>query len=86
MKPGRRPPFRPATPADLPAVRRLLPEEGLPEDGLEAQFPDGYAVASAESDIVGAAGVEVYGPDGLLRSVGVAPCLAGRHEAPLCRG
>jgi N-acetylglutamate synthase-like GNAT family acetyltransferase len=61
--------LRPATAEDLVPVRRLLADAGLPDDGLADQFPAGYAVAEGPEGTVGAAGVEVHGDDGLLRSV-----------------
>ncbi len=67
------PRLRPARQADLEPVRRLLAQCGLPAEGLETAFPDGYAVVESAGDVVGAAGMEVYGEDGLLRSVAVAP-------------
>ncbi len=69
-KPGQGPfVLRGATPADLDAVRRLLSEAGLPQVGLEEQFASGFAVAVWGSRVIGAAGLEVHGRDGLLRSV-----------------
>ncbi len=67
------PRLRPARPADLEAVRRLLAACELGAEGLETQFPDGYAVVESAGDLVGAAGLEIYGEDGLLRSVAVEP-------------
>ena len=69
--------LRPARAEDLAAVERLLGEAGLPTDGLGDQFPTGYAVAEAAAGLAGAAGVEVHGGVGLLRSVVVAPQLRG---------
>jgi N-acetylglutamate synthase-like GNAT family acetyltransferase len=69
-KPGpAKPPVRGARPGDLPAVRRLLKEAGLPDDGLENQFGEAYAVAEADGKVVGVAGLETYGDHGLLRSL-----------------
>ena len=69
---------RPATTGDLPAVKSLLDAAHLPLDGLEEQFGDGYAVAVAGSEVVGAEGVEVYARSGLLRSAVVHPYWRGR--------
>jgi amino-acid N-acetyltransferase len=69
---GDGPAIRPARADDLPAVRRLVGEAGLPLDGLADQFPSGYAVVEA-AGLVGAAGIEVHGEFGLMRSVVVAP-------------
>jgi protein-tyrosine-phosphatase/N-acetylglutamate synthase-like GNAT family acetyltransferase len=67
------PRLRPARQGDFEAVERLLAQCGLGIEGLEAGFPGGYAVVESAGDLVGAAGAEVYGEDGLLRSVAVAP-------------
>jgi amino-acid N-acetyltransferase len=69
--------LRPARPGDLSAVRALLETAALPLDGLEDQFPAAYVVAVSEGRVVGAAGVETHGPDGLLRSVVVDSPLRG---------
>lgn len=63
---------RPATPADLPAVERLLSESGLPLDGVREALPT-FVVAQAGDDIVGVAGLECCRRNGLLRSVAVHP-------------
>jgi arsenate reductase len=67
------PKLRPARAADLDAVGRLLGKCGLGTEGLVMQFPDGYAVVESGGELIGAAGIEVYGEDGLLRSVAVKP-------------
>jgi N-acetylglutamate synthase-like GNAT family acetyltransferase/SAM-dependent methyltransferase len=72
---------RVATPADLEAVEALLTAAELPVDGVADQFEDGYVVSSADDEIVGAAGLEVFGGYGLLRSVVVAPEWRGRGIA-----
>lgn len=59
----------PAKPEHVWAVRDLLAAAELPLDGLEDDFPAGYAVATCRGEFVGAAGVEIYGRDGLLRSL-----------------
>jgi len=69
--------IRAAEASDLAGVRALLLEANLPPDGLEDQFGPRYAVAEAGGALVGAAGVEVHGVFGLLRSVVVAPALRG---------
>jgi len=71
------PVIRAAQASDLTAVRALLLEADLPADGLEDQFGPRYAVAEAGGELAGAAGVEVYGGDGLVRSVVVAPSHRG---------
>ena len=81
------PRLRPARPADLEAIRRLLAACELGAEGLETQFPDGYAVVESAGDLVGAAGLEIYGEDGLLRSVAVEPERRGKGlGALLVRG
>ncbi|HET7234650.1 MAG TPA: arsenic resistance N-acetyltransferase ArsN2 [Longimicrobium sp.] len=70
--------IRPASAADQDEVERLLRATKLPPDGLDEQFGETYAVAVADGRIVGAAGVEVYGGAGLLRSVAVDPAWQGR--------
>ena len=69
--------IRPARAEDRDAVAALLEAAALPADGLDEQFGEPYAVAVAEGRIVGAAGVEVYGDAGLLRSVAVDPAWQG---------
>lgn len=70
--------IRPASAADRDEVEALLRRTDLPPDGLDEQFGEPYAVAVSGGRIVGAAGVEVYGHDGLLRSVAVDPAWQGR--------
>ena len=65
--------IRAARAEDRDAVAALLERTALPPDGLDEQFGDPYAVAVADGEIVAAAGVEVYGRAGLLRSVAVDP-------------
>ena len=69
--------LRPAREGDFDAVARLLSESELPTEGLRDQFGDSYVVAERGGSIVGAGGVEVYGPYGLLRSVAVSCELRG---------
>lgn len=60
--------LRPARPEDLGPVLGLLEQAGLPVNGVRECF--GSFVVAAESDeVVGAAGLEVYGSHGLLRSL-----------------
>ena len=68
---------RAASVADLPAIRGLLSDAGLPLDGIDEAFEHGVVAAEAGGAVVGAAAVERYGSDGLLRSVVVAPGLRG---------
>ncbi|HSJ24244.1 MAG TPA: arsenic resistance N-acetyltransferase ArsN2 [Longimicrobiales bacterium] len=69
---------RPVAAADLAGVTALLAGAGLPADAVSDQFEDGFVVAEAESGLVGAAGLEIYGAYGLLRSVVVDPEWRGR--------
>ena len=70
--PADTPRVRSATPADLPAVERLLAASGLPIDGVPEAFGT-FVVAEAGSDVVGVAGLEVCCDNALLRSVAVKP-------------
>ena len=63
--------LRPATPADLAAVERLLTASHLPLDGVREALP-GFVVAEHGGDIVGVAGIERCRENALLRSVAVA--------------
>ncbi|HKP74802.1 MAG TPA: arsenic resistance N-acetyltransferase ArsN2 [Longimicrobiaceae bacterium] len=69
--------IRTARAEDRDAVVALLERTKLPPDGIDEQFGDAYSVAVADGRIVGAAGVEVYGDAGLLRSVAVDPAWRG---------
>jgi N-acetylglutamate synthase-like GNAT family acetyltransferase len=69
---GPAPSLRPATPADLSAVERLLIDSALPFEGVREAFAD-FVVAEADGDIVGVAGLEVCCDNALLRSVAVRP-------------
>jgi hypothetical protein len=53
--------IRAASLEDLEAVRSLVAEAALPQEGLEDQFGNGYGVAVESGRLVGAAGVERYG-------------------------
>lgn len=65
--------IEPAVANDLDDVRALLSRCELPTEGLTEQFPGGYVVARRGGAIVGAAGLEVHGTAGVLRSVAVDP-------------
>lgn len=69
--PDTAPLVRPAAPADLAAVERLLAASGLPLDGVREALP-GFVVAQAGDDVVGVAGLETCCDNALLRSVAVA--------------
>lgn len=57
--------------ADLPFVRLLLSESGLPVEGVERHF-SGFLVARLGGDPVGCVGMERYGEHVLVRSLAVA--------------
>ncbi len=65
------PTLRPARPDDLPAILALLDTAGLPAQGVREWLPR-FVVAERAGAVV-AAGLEVYGRAGLLRSVVVVP-------------
>ncbi len=69
---------RRARAGDLAGVCQLLEAAMLPVAGLEDQFPQGYDVVTRRRTIVAAAGVEVHGKAGLLRSVVVDASLRGQ--------
>ncbi len=73
------PKLRPALPGDVPAIEGLLAVESLPAMQI-AEFLDGFWVLELEGEVVGAAGMEIYGDAGFLRSVVVAPELRGTGE------
>lgn len=63
--------IRDARPPDAEPVIRLLEKAGLPTVEVERWLPH-YVVAEASGEVVGVAGLEVHGSDGVLRSVVVA--------------
>jgi amino-acid N-acetyltransferase len=65
--------IRRAKNADLEAVSALLETAKLPLDGVAESFENFVVAEGNWIDIVGAAGLEVYGRFSLLRSVVVAP-------------
>lgn len=66
------PRVRPAVPADLAAIERLLVASTLPLDGVREAL-GAFVVAEYRDEIVGVAGLESCCNDALLRSVAVAP-------------
>jgi len=68
--------LRPATKLDLPGVLALLRDTGLPADGAESWI-DHFVVAERDGEVVGSAGLELYGDDALLRSVATAAAVRG---------
>jgi len=62
---------------DFAAVHALLQAAHLVTEDLDRELHD-YFVALREGEVVGAVGLEPHGTVGLLRSLVVAPQLAGR--------
>jgi len=56
---------------DVPRMARLLEESSLSPEGI-AEFLEHFRVVCEGADIVGMVGLELYGQDGLLRSLAVA--------------
>ncbi|MDC0681033.1 hypothetical protein [Sorangium atrum] len=71
----------PAAAGDLDVVRELLAQSELPTTGLLDQFPAAYVVMRRGLELVGVAGLEMYGRAGLLRSVAVVRTLHGRRRS-----
>jgi amino-acid N-acetyltransferase len=67
----------PAAPTDLRAIAALLRAADLPPEDIGPHLGH-FFVARKGGAIVGAIGLEVYAPDGLLRSLVVAPAHRGR--------
>jgi len=67
---------REAKSGDWPAVTSLLAAAGLPLAGVEENLT-GFLVAVRGEIVIGCAAVELYGRDGLLRSVAVAEAERG---------
>ena len=65
-----------AQPHDLPVVLELLRRADLPVEGVADHFRN-FVVVRDDACVVGAAGLEVCGEDGLLRSVVVDPAFRG---------
>jgi amino-acid N-acetyltransferase len=68
--------IEPGSWTDLPAIRGLLIEAGLPVEDLTAS-PVQFWVARTGGALAGAIGLEPYGDTGLLRSLVVAPFVRG---------
>jgi amino-acid N-acetyltransferase len=69
-------PPEPAKAHDLPEALDLLRRSRLPTQGVVEHFGN-YVVVRDEGHLVGVAGIEIYGHDGLLRSVVVDPDYRG---------
>ena len=68
----------PAQPHDLPDALALLARAGLPVDGVAELWGHYFVVREDDGRVVGVAGLEVHGPDGLLRSVAVDANYSGQ--------
>ncbi len=65
--------FQPAHASDLPAIRRLLRDNDLPCDDLEAVHLDHFQMATDPAGgLVACVGLEIHGDAALLRSLAVA--------------
>lgn len=62
-------PLRLATPSDLTVVLRLLKDNGLPYQDIDATRLNEFLVAIGGQSILGAVGLERYEDNGLLRSL-----------------
>ncbi len=67
----------PAAPTDGPAIAALLRAADLPYEDIAPHLGH-FLVARKGGAVVAAIGLEVYAPDGLLRSLVVAPAHRGR--------
>lgn len=72
--------IRDASAKEIEAVRALLIECRLPIDGIPEEL-ESLFVAEVDGRIVGVAGIELHGADGLMRSVAVSPDSRGRNLA-----
>jgi amino-acid N-acetyltransferase len=70
------PVLRSAAAGDLGAVESLLSEVDLPTVGVR-DWLDRFVVAEWGGRLVGVAGLEIHGRDGVLRSVAVHPSARG---------
>jgi phosphinothricin acetyltransferase len=66
----------PARPEDLEAILDLVQAVSLPPDGIAAAL-EHFWLARHDEHLVGTVGLEIYGPDALLRSLAVAPAWQG---------
>jgi amino-acid N-acetyltransferase len=75
-----RPEIQKASIGDREEIQRILKEADLPLAGVDAHLED-FLVARESGAIVGAIGLEVYGTNGLLRSLAVRPSSRSRGIA-----
>ena len=76
---------RSARAEDVPRMAELITGEHLPAYGLD-EFLETFFVLTDGDEVVGCAGLEVYGEAALLRSVVVAPERRRRDEGRLLVG
>lgn len=75
--------IREADPDALGRIEALLESNGLPDDVRSS--PARFFLAETDGAFVGVGGLEVHGPDGLLRSVVVVESARGAGlGSPLC--
>jgi len=61
-----------AIPEDLESIEALLQETDLTTDGISDYFQN-YLVLKSGHSLFGVCGLEIYGTDGLLRSLAITP-------------
>ena len=73
--------FKFADPNDVPNVRQLLADCGLPEEDIAASHLRHFLVVRHETDLVGVVGLEIFETCALLRSLAVRAQVRGRGIA-----
>jgi amino-acid N-acetyltransferase len=71
------PVLRLGRPEDIPEIEKLLTAEWLPPFQI-AEFLETFWVLEGDGRVLGGAGLEVYGPAGVIRSVVVHPSVRGQ--------
>jgi amino-acid N-acetyltransferase len=77
--------IRPAKPSDLPVISELLTMAKLPTEGVSEHL-ENFVVLESNRSIVGIAGLELYSPVALLRSLAVSPWHQGLGLATILCG
>jgi amino-acid N-acetyltransferase len=72
--------LRPARPADLDAIVRLLDDSAQPSADIAAMPLDDFIVAEQDDSLVGCVGIERCGADALLRSLAVEDSRRGTGQ------
>lgn len=62
---------------DLPALKALLDNSGLPSSDLSEQHLDQFIVLAQANRVAGSVGLEIRGDDALLRSLAVETMMRG---------